>query len=387
MKKTACMLLALLLAFSASSAALAASVSYQDGKVTVIQQDGTYMILIDGVNTGKWVGKGMPSNTFDYPLEEGTEHQLVLLSLAGDGNIGAMESFWAGPTPEPTPEPTLAPTAAPTEAPSAVPTAEPTAEPSAKPAAEASEEPAVTPEPEPTAEPTPAVKGPVRIESASYEDHVLSLVISGLRGYAEIWIDSKNTGFIVKENGPFSLNRTLPAGNHTVSLYAPAYNEVDTAAFYARFSPDPELSNIAALGTLLKTGEGAEIAYRLAYTSDGNGAVMVLTAGDGAENGLNLYLSESLLDKLKSSGVSYVRLVSGGAELEIQLDMINPSLFATEKAIWYYVFSISPMPDGSYRVNVAAQTSVTDLMNAGYYSGVTLIRDGEAYPVILNGFY
>ena len=379
MKKTACMLLALLLAFSAASAALAASVSYQDGKVTVTQQDGIYMILIDGVSTGKWVGKGMSTNTFDYPLEEGTEHQLVLLSLAGDGDIGAMESFWAGPTPEPT----IAPTAEPTETPSAEPTAEPTPESSPEP----TEEPSATPVPEPTPKPTP-VKGPVKIESATYDDQVLSLVVSGLRGYAEIWIDSQNTGFIVKENGGYTLNKRLPAGNHTVALYVPAHNEMDKMDFYARFSPDPELTDTNALGALLKNGAGAEVAYRLTYTSDGNGAVMNLAAAPGsAEDSLNLYLSEDLLDKLKNNGVGYVAVVYSGVELDIQLDKISASLFATDKAIWYYVFSLSPAHDGLYRVNVAAQTSLTDLMDAGYYAGVTLVRDGKETSVVLNGFY
>ncbi len=381
MKKTACMLLALLLAFSAAAQALAATVSYEDGKVTVSQQDGVYMILIDGENTGKWVGAGMPSVTFDYPLEKGAQHVLVLLSLAGDGNIGAMETFWAGPTPEPT----LVPTPAPTEIPTPAPTAEPTAEP----APEATEEPTPEPTAEPTAEPTPEIKGPVRIESASYEEETLSLILSGLRGYAEIWIDGKNTGFIVKENGPFSLEKRVLAGNHTVSLYSPAYNEVDSANFYVRFIPGPEIAGPEALGSLLKTAAGDAASYRMAYTSDENGVLLLLSCDDAEAEaeGISLYLSEDVLARLRNNGVGRVSLIYGDAELTVELDAVRPSLFATDKAIWYYVFSIARTPDLLYRVNVAAQTSLTDLTDAGYFSGVTLNADGNAVPVTLNGLY
>ena len=65
MKKMACVLLSLLLAFSAANAALAASVSYQDGKVTVNQEEGLYQVVIDGVETGKFVGT-MPMDKGAY---------------------------------------------------------------------------------------------------------------------------------------------------------------------------------------------------------------------------------------------------------------------------------------------------------------------------------
>ena len=365
MKKTTCALLALLILLSAAGSALAASVSYADGKVTVSQQNGIYMIMIDGQSTGKWVGSGMPSVTFDYPLEEGTQHQLVLLSLAGDGNIGAMETFWAGPSPAPTQEPTPAPTQAPTEAPTEEPTEAP------------------------TAEPTPGIQGPVQIESVSYADQALSLTIAGLRGYAEIWIDGQNTGFIVKENGDFSLDKPLSAGNHTVSLYVPAYNEVDSADFFVHFVPSPDITDAAALGALLKNDAGDQINYNVAYTSDESGVLMILSAAgiSGAADGMNLYLSEDLLGKLKNNGVSRVSLLYGSVELRIRLDAVKPSLFATDKAIWYYVFSFSLTPDGLYRVNVAAQTSLTDRMDAGEYAGVTLIKGGEEITVEENGLY
>ena len=384
------MLLALLMMISTAGAAMAASVSYRDGKVTVSQQDGIYMILIDGESTGKWVGSGMPSVTFDYPLDEGREHTLVLLSLAGDGNIGAMESFWAGPTPEPTAVPTAEPTPEPTEAPTEEPTEEPIEEPTEEPSPEPTEEPTEAPTEEPTPEPTPEIKGPVKIDSAFYEDRTLTLAVSGLRGYAEIWVDGQNTGLIVNENGVYTLNKRLPMGNHTVSLYVPAYNEIAAADFFAPFSPDPEITDTEALGALLKNDGGAAIPYRLAYTADENGAVMNLSAAEenAVTGGLNLYLSEDTLKKLRNNSVSRVNLTYGSAQLDIQLDKISASLFATDKAIWYYVFSISLTTlEGLYRVNLAAQTSVTDLMDAGYYSGVTLIWNENKTPVIINGLY
>ena len=80
--------------------------------------------------------------------------------------------------------------------------------------------------------------------------------MSGLRGYAEIWIDGLNTGFIVDQPGSHSIQRALSAGYHILSLYAPTTNEMSSIDFYARFFPDPALLDPDQLGPLLKTENG-----------------------------------------------------------------------------------------------------------------------------------
>ena len=403
MKKMACILLALLLASSATAAALAATVSYQDGKVTVLQEEGLYQVVIDGVETGKFVGSLMPSLTFDYPLEEGREHLLVLLSLSGDSSIGAIESFWVGPTPEPTAAPTSAPTAEPTAVPTDEPTAvpdEPTAvpdEPTAvpdestvvptdEPTAEPAEEPAATDAPAPAVPDDTENAGPLTIENIFYIDRVLTLNISGLQGTGEILLDDADVLATVDQNGPFRLTKSLKVGNHTVTVRSTATGESVSVEFYARFFPDPDMLDPEFLGALLKDEKGAEIPYTVSYASDDHGGVLIITAEPEKEY-LKLYLSDSLLANLRENSFDHLSLVSDSAELSIDLDAVGPSIFSTDKAIWYYIFTAARQSNSQYRVFVEAQTSVTDIVEAGFYSGITLIRDGVLTPVILNGIY
>ena len=363
MKKTACVLFALLLVFTSVSMALAASVSYQDGKVIVTQEEGLYQVVIDGEKTGKFVGSLMPSLTFEYPLDEGKEHLLVLLSLSGDGSIGAIESFWAGPVPERT------------EAPVA-----------SQPTPEATEEPAVTPAPESTLSAAREIAEPIKLVNVFYNEGVLTLTVSGLRGTGEIRIDEESVPFLVEQNGPYSVTTSLKEGDHTATLYSPDTGETISASFYAPFFPAPDLLDSASLGALLKGKNGDEIPYTVSYAGDDHGATLIITPEPEAED-LKLYLSDSLLTKLRNNSFDHVSLISGGAELSIDLKAVSPSMFSTDKAIWYYIFSITLQPNGRYRITAAAQTSMTDTVEAGFYSGITLIREGILTAVILNGIY
>ncbi len=376
MKKKACVLLALLLAFSAANAALAASVSYQDGKVTVSQEEGLYQVVIDGIETGKFVGSLMPSLTFDYPLEEGKAHMLVLLSLSGDSSIGAIESFWAGPTPEPTAVPVSDP----------APTPEPTKIPADGTDPESAEEPATAAATEPDASNAQEETKPLAIEGVFYIDRTLTLNISGLQGPGEILLDEGDVLTTVDQNGPFSLPQSLKVGNHTVTLRSAATGESVSTVFYARFFPDPDMLDPEFLGALLKDETGEEIPYTVSYANDDHGGVLIITA-EPEEEHLKLYLSNNLLTTLRNNSFDHLSLVSDSAELSIDLDAVGASMFSTDKAIWYYIFTIARQPNGQYRVSAAAQTSVTDILEAGFYSGITLIRAGDLTPVILNGIY
>lgn len=77
-----------------TSTAFAADATYQNGIITVSTGDsGFFEILIDGVGTGRWVGTGMPSNTFSWELAEG-KHTVRLYSP--DGDAGSSVSLVVG---------------------------------------------------------------------------------------------------------------------------------------------------------------------------------------------------------------------------------------------------------------------------------------------------
>ena len=89
MKKLICILAAAMMIALSVSAAYAVDATYHDGKVTVSTGDsGFYEILIDGMGTGRWVGTGMPSNTFRWELKNG-EHTVRLYSPDGDPGSSA----------------------------------------------------------------------------------------------------------------------------------------------------------------------------------------------------------------------------------------------------------------------------------------------------------
>ena len=187
MKKLVCLLLAALM-LSAGTALADVSAVYSNGKVTVFtDEEGYWEITIDTEWAGRWVGTGMPRNTFSMRLEDG-EHQAFIY----DQNSGRMlsASFWVGDAP--TPAPTF--------------------------------QPVVTAVPE----------GPVRLTGVTYAKGALTFQVSGLRGYAEVWLDGENTGLLLKENGEQRLLILLDEGDHSLDLYAPACDEIDSTVFFRR---------------------------------------------------------------------------------------------------------------------------------------------------------
>ena len=110
--------------------AMAASVTavWQDGALTVTcGSDGFFQVLIDGADTGRWLGTGNYVYTWSIPAD-GREHTVTLYSLSYGT---ATATFLAGEaaTPVPTEEPTAEPTEVPTQEPVAPVTEEPAAEP------------------------------------------------------------------------------------------------------------------------------------------------------------------------------------------------------------------------------------------------------------------
>lgn len=382
MKKLLIALAAAALLCCFASAALALEAVYQDGMVTVTT-DGTgfYEILIDGENTNRWVGEGMPGNTFSWELEEHTEHQLILLSLKQDGLIGGRCSFWAGDPPAETPAPTMEATEVPVAE-------EPAVEETPVP------DPAETPEPEaqPTEEPiataTPVPKGPVKISSVSYQGRTLEFTVSGMRVYAEVWIDGQSTGKSIDTNGLNTMEMTLSSGKHTLMLFAPAVNEADEKSFQAQYQPDPQVISPEALGEAIRGEDRAALHYTSSFVEADDRNVLVLTVEEERQSDqISLYLSDALIKRLTDEGLEIIRFESGNTALWIELDQINVGWFNTDKAIWYYVFTVAPLSAESTQVTVSAQTSSTEMVEAVTITGVSLQRDGNTIPVDFNDFY
>ena len=98
MKKYVWLIAPLIMIVLFISSAFAVDATYHDGRVTVSTSDpGFFEILIDGAGTGRWVGTGMPSNTFSWELADG-KHTVRLYSPDGDG--GSSNTFWVGPVQE-----------------------------------------------------------------------------------------------------------------------------------------------------------------------------------------------------------------------------------------------------------------------------------------------
>ena len=98
MKKALCVFLAAALLLAAAPALAEISVSWADGTLTVSTTDtvGMNIILIDGEETGKYVGDTSPSQTFSVP-EDGKTHRVTTIPYFGAN--GGSASFVAGGAP------------------------------------------------------------------------------------------------------------------------------------------------------------------------------------------------------------------------------------------------------------------------------------------------
>ncbi len=396
MKKPICAAVtALLLLCSVCSALSEVRAYYSQGMVTVVTDEGgLWEIMIDGENMYRFVGGAMRETTFSFPLEDKDEHTVTLISLQ-DGTVGGSAVIIRGPVPASTPEPAYTPlptaqppveTAAP--APAVTPAA---ASPVPSPAATAEQTPVPSPAPVqtamPAAVPMPVPKGPLVIGSVSSQGQTLRITVSGLRGYAEIWIDKKNTGRIVVSNGQTSLDMPLPTGKHTLTLYAPAVNEIDSKTFQAVFEPDPDLVTPESLGNLIRRPDGSAEAYQVAWESSADENTLVLTAGQGNRQELSLYLFDGMIRQFLHAGFHEIRFVNGDCRLLIRLDQISPSWFGANPGIAYFVFTAQPLADGTVRLSMAGQDYDGETLPPVSVAGVRLIRNGQTLSVRENGVY
>lgn len=364
MKKLVCLLLAALLLAAGAGAALAdVSAVYNNGKVTVSTDEaGFWEISIDSVWVGRWVGHLMPRNTFSMELAEG-EHQVSIFNPdTGQRQSASFRVGEGGPEATETP---ADPTAAPAD-----PTASP-ADPTAAPAAPVQPDDAAAPQ------------GPVRISGVTYAKGVLRFQVSGMRSYAEIWVDGVNTGLILNENGEQSLVKLLSEGEHTLALYVPAFDEMDSAVFSAEgFVPSEELPGEALEG--LVTDEAGNILDgELSVNVDETSWFLRVFV----ENDPNAFLTitKEQIQALLDEGVNLIEYVNGEAALCIDLTKITDEWFETESAVTAYCFVLAVREDGALAA-VYADTE-EGKTEAQTLDGVTLIRDGRFTAVKCNGVY
>ena len=242
-------LLILAMVLSCASMAMASSVSYNDGYVTVsTERQGFFEIHIDGRSTNRWVGHLLPTNTFKFELSEGV-HTVVLYSpdtgAATNLTLTVGDIHQDDPAPAPTAEPD-------SQKP------DPQTDP-AKP--DSQDEQKDDNQKEDPEKPVTYPDSPFTFIDASYEGGTINYSFYGLKGYAEIRIDNTSTGRIVRKNGEHSLNWPLEDGLHQMDLYAVSTNELITIYLNAI----NEVSDADRYGIYVTDSEGSEQPFELVY--------------------------------------------------------------------------------------------------------------------------
>ena len=364
MKKLVSLFLAAALLVLCASGALAdVSAKYIDGKVIVSTDEvGFWEISIDGVWMGYWVGNLHPTHTIAMELEDG-EHTVSIFNV--DANSRIQSTFYVGEVPEPTEDPGQTG------------------------GEEGGQDPAVTPKPTdvPTDTPaptaTPVPKGPVKLESVSYNKGVMKYTVSGLRGYAEIWLDGVNTGLTLKENGDIVLLKILEGGEHTLALYLPAYDEMDKRTFTsAKYAPNAEAVR-ETLENLVKDLSGETVGSGLAIDMD-ESSYLVRVSLDNTTDAV-LTITKDQLQALLDQGLNIVEYTNGNATLRIDLTQITDEWFKTEEPITAYTFLLVSV-DNAAQITVSAVTE-SETVPAEKLAGITLIQGDRRVNVKENGIY
>ncbi len=336
MKKLVCLLLAALLTFIFSSASLAGvEASYSDGMLTVsTDEEGFWEITIDTEWIGHWIGSGHPSCTYAVEMAEG-EHTALIVN----GTRCLTASFWVG---------------------------EGQAEKGS------ADQPAA-------AESTDSVK----LDNVSYATGVVRFRASGLRAYAEIWIDGQNTGLTVGENGEQSAVKLLSEGTHTLALYVPAFDEMDVVEFTAAdFSPKAEALR-EVLPALVKNEAGESLGSGLSIDRD-QSSFLLRVSVENKPDAVLTFTGEQLRALLEQ-GLNMIEYVNGTASLYIDLTKVSEAWFDTEAPVTAYCFALIPGEDGA-RLTVYAVTEAGNA-EAAVLSGLTLSSNGRRTAVKQNGVY
>ena len=320
-------LLALILAATFFSAAMASSASYQDGYVTVsTEREGFYEIHIDGRSTNRWVGHLKPTNTFKFELTEGT-HKVVLFSP----DTGAAVNIYitvggSGDPVNPTP----------TE----------------KPQDDKKDSGDATPE---TVEPeqTPYPDSPFTFLYVQYDGGTIEYAFYGLKGYAEISIDGENTGRIVKKNGDHSLNWQLEDGDHKIDLYAVKTDELISFSFTAE---NVVLDN-ARYGITVNDAEGNSQPFELGYEKN----TMIILLGD--EQCKKIAFPTASMPLMSEDGLEVIRIVLGESSYDLRLNELETAIGAAHESLNQVLIEMPEEEGGGLTVYITneAQSNLIEL--------------------------
>ena len=331
MKKFARLLLAALLAAVWTGGSLAeVSADYREGKLYVTTDEkGFWEIFIDNEWVGYWVGDRQP--TAAIPTELGEGEYTVTIYNSDENRYEYAKVQVTESQPDAAPE----------------------------------------------------AQGSVKLENVRYAKGVLTFQVSGLRGLAEIWLDGAPLGVNIKEDGEKSLLRLLSAGEHSLTVYLPAQDELDSQPVTAEsFLPDAEAVR-PALETLVENEAGEPIPCGLAIDRDEAGFLLRVSVDN--KPGAVLAVGGGQLQTLLDQGLNVIEYRTGKAALRIDLTQITDPWFDTAAPVTACTFALAAREDG-VQVTVSALTA-DGTVEAGALTGVALIRGDERVDVPRSGVY
>lgn len=343
MKKTACILIALMMSFAFAAAALAADVSasYKNGTLTVSTSSGGYWTInVDGKGTERTLSPGTPSLSFSYPLEDGEHRVGIHNDVHGGGSTtiyiknGVSVDDYVVPT--------------------AAPTAKPTAKPSAKPSDGPTE--TASAEPEPTATPVP---------DPDHTTHT-PVIIPGVE--ATCTKEGLTEGTMCAEGGEIlTPQQVIPALGHRYRVESSSKTNVSYRCVRCDkvVKAAPSEAVASRFGNIITDLDGAVLTYQ-ASPSKNDGKTIVLKL-DKAADAAVLTLENSLIAQIIREGYDKVEIVKGEFDAMVELNKISRSWFSASGAIENYVFTLVKNGDCKVEARIAGNTVAADT-----FDGVTV---------------
>ena len=168
--------------------------------------------------------------------------------------------------------------------------------------------------------------------------------------------------------------------------YVVVARDADYTVYECRRCKDRYRKANGLLPALVRDEAGEDMPYQTEILEEPAGKVLVVTPEDTADDRLPvLYLDPAQAAQWQAEGVHLVRLVSGEASLEIELDKLDPAWFELAEAPEFFLFSLRPAEDG---YEVLAEALVGDeKLPAKTLDGLTLRLGDAALPVPENGVY
>ena len=339
MKKTACILIALMMSFAFAAAALAADVSasYKNGTLTVSTSSGGYWTInVDGKGTERSLSPGSPSLSFSYPLEDGEHRVGIYNDVHGGGNTtiyiknGVSVDDYVVPT--------------------AGPTAKPTAKPSEGPAETA------TAEPEPTASP---------VLDPDHTTHT-PVTISGVE--ATCTKDGLTDEIRCAEGGEILVpQQVIPALGHRYRVESSSKTSVTYHCVRCdkvlKAAPNEAVAN--RYGNIVTGLDGTVLTYQ-ASPAKNDGKTIVLKL-DKAADAAVLTLENSLIAQIIREGYDKVEIVKDDFDAVVELNKISRSWFSASGAIENYMFTLVKKGDCKVEAKIAGAIVAADT-----FDGVTV---------------